>query len=267
MPESYQTYDWNARTHKPPRFFQSATKRNDGNSNMVHMFNLHLLKPHSRLDDRVPKETIDSYDDLKKAFLENYLQQKKCIKDPVEIHNIRQRDGESTEEFVWRYKLECKDVKVAASNRERKKSFPSWKQQEAKQKKIFKKGGFRNQQKSERKQDRFALLTKTPKEIFALGKGKFKAPPPMTTPVEKRNARKFCEFHGEVGYNTDECMHLRKQIEEMLKEGKLSHLIKELNRTTERSNLRQSFSPNTEISFPPLDEDEGTEGPMIIEAE
>ncbi|GJW20501.1 hypothetical protein Tco_0031123 [Tanacetum coccineum] len=73
MPESYQTYDWNARTHKPPRFFQSATKRNDGNSNMVHMFNLHLLKPHSRLDDRVPKETIDSYDDLKKAFLENYL--------------------------------------------------------------------------------------------------------------------------------------------------------------------------------------------------
>ncbi|GKA84145.1 reverse transcriptase domain-containing protein [Tanacetum coccineum] len=30
---------------------------------------------------------------------------------------------------------------------------------------------------------------------------------------------------------------------------------------------RQTFSPNTEISFPPLDEDEGTEGPMIIEAE
>ncbi|GJV85325.1 hypothetical protein Tco_1525223 [Tanacetum coccineum] len=40
------------------------------------------------------------YDDLKKAFLENYLQQKKCIKDPVEIHNIKKRDRESTEEFV-----------------------------------------------------------------------------------------------------------------------------------------------------------------------
>ncbi|GKB09003.1 hypothetical protein Tco_0837315 [Tanacetum coccineum] len=105
---------------------------------------------------------------------------KKCIKDPVEIHNIRQRDGESTEEFVRRYKLECRDVKgapecmkifgfmhgitnpelikrlhdkipksvdkmmrvtiaflrgeVAASNREWKKSFSSWKQQEAGQK-------------------------------------------------------------------------------------------------------------------------------------
>ncbi|GJU57536.1 reverse transcriptase domain-containing protein [Tanacetum coccineum] len=251
--------------------------------------------------DDLPKETIDSYDDLKEAFLENYLQQKKCIKDPVEIHNIRQRDGESTEEFVRRYKLECRDVKgapecmkisgfmhgitnpelikrlhdkipksvdemmrvtttflrgeVAASNRERKKSFLSWKQQEANQKQNFKKGGFRNQQRSERKQD-------------------------------------------QVGHNTDECMHLRKQIEEMLKAGKLSHLVKEIKQNNgkeqpkvtkkgetagkdkamailmvqpwervARQRITQSFSPNSEISFPPLGEDEGTEGPMIIEAE
>nr|GEZ07382.1 reverse transcriptase domain-containing protein [Tanacetum cinerariifolium] len=218
------------------------------------------------------EESIDSYDDLKKAFLENYLQQKKCIKDPVEIHNIRQRDGESTEEFVRRYKLVCRDMKgapecmkifglmygianpklikrlhdkilksvdkmmrviatflrgeVAASTRKRKKSFPSWKQQEAGQKKNFKKGGFRNQQRSERKQDRFTLLTKTPKEILALDKGKFKPPPPMTTLVEKRNASKLCKFHEEVGHTTDECIHLKRQIEEMLKAEKLSHLIK-----------------------------------------
>ncbi|GJV07195.1 hypothetical protein Tco_1344851 [Tanacetum coccineum] len=187
---------------------------------------------------------------------------------------------------------------VAASNYERKKSFLSCKQQEANQKQNFKKGGFRNQQRPERKQDRFALLTKTPKEIFALDKGKFKAPPPMTTPVEKRNANKFCEFHGEVGHNTDECMHLRKQIEEMLKAGKLSHLVKEIKKNNgkkqpkvtkkgettgkdkamailmvqpwervDMQRITQIFSPNSEITFPPLGEDEGTEGPMIIEAE
>ncbi|GKC47879.1 hypothetical protein Tco_1065601 [Tanacetum coccineum] len=117
---------------------------------------------------------------------------------------------------------------VAASNHERKKSFPPSKQQEGNQKQKFKKGGFQNQQRLEMKQDRFTLLTKTPKEIFALEKGEFKAPPPMTTPVEKRNHTKFCVFHGELGHNTDECMHLKKQIEDMLKAGKLSHLIKEL---------------------------------------
>ncbi|GJW66428.1 hypothetical protein Tco_0120852 [Tanacetum coccineum] len=83
------------------------------------------------------------------------------------------------------------------------------------------KGGFRNQQRPKRKQDRFTLLTKTPKEILALDKGKFKPHPPMTTPVEKRNASKFCKFHGEVRHTTDECMHPKRQIEEMLKAGKL----------------------------------------------
>nr|GEW43307.1 reverse transcriptase domain-containing protein [Tanacetum cinerariifolium] len=122
-----------------------------------HMFNS-ILTGNARVwFDDLPQESIDSYDDLKKAFLENYLQQKKCFKDPVEIHNIKQRDRESTEEFVRRYKLECRD--------------------EARQKQNFMKGGFRNQKRSEQKQDRFTLLTKTPKEILALDKGKFKPPP------------------------------------------------------------------------------------------
>ncbi|GKE71797.1 hypothetical protein Tco_1529869, partial [Tanacetum coccineum] len=60
----------------------------------------------------------------------------------------------------------------------------------------------------------------------------------MTTQVEKRNASKFCEFHGEVGHTTDECMHLKRQIEEMLKAGKLSHLIKELKQSNEKDQAK-----------------------------
>nr|GEY28986.1 retrotransposon Gag domain-containing protein [Tanacetum cinerariifolium] len=115
-------------------------------------------------------------------------------------------------------------------SRENKYLSQPW--QEGNQKQNFRKGSFQNQQRPERKQDRFTLLTKTPKEIFALKKGKFKAPPPMTTPVEKQNHTKFCEFHGEVRHNTDECMHLKKQIEEMFKAEKLSRLIKELKRNS-----------------------------------
>nr|GFD01997.1 reverse transcriptase domain-containing protein [Tanacetum cinerariifolium] len=68
--------------------------------------------------------------------------------------------------------------------------------EEARKKQNFKRGNFWNEQRMERKQDRFTLLTKTPREIIALDKGKFKPPSSMTTPVEKRNANKFCEFHG-----------------------------------------------------------------------
>nr|GEX67299.1 reverse transcriptase domain-containing protein [Tanacetum cinerariifolium] len=188
--------------------------------------------------------------------------------------------GESTKEFVRRYKLECRDVKgapecmkisgimhgitnpeltkrlhdkiprsvdeimrvttsfltgeVAASTRERKKSFLSWKQQEAGQKQNFKNGGFRNQQ---------------------------------------------------------------RQIEEILKARKLSHLIKELKQSNGKDQVKaakkgetsgkkkplailmvqpwqrvakqritQTFSPELVISFPPLGEKDGTEDPMIIKA-
>ncbi|GJX68394.1 reverse transcriptase domain-containing protein [Tanacetum coccineum] len=120
----------------------------------------------------------------------------------------------------------------------------------------------------------------------------------MTTPVEKRNSNKFCEFHEEVGQNTDECMHLKRQIEELLKNGKLSHVVKEIKQNSgkdqqkvnkkgeasgkdkalailmiqpwqrvARQRITQSFSPCLEISFPPIDEEESVKGPMSIKAE
>nr|GEW51674.1 reverse transcriptase domain-containing protein [Tanacetum cinerariifolium] len=78
-----------------------------------HMFNSTLTGNAMVWFDDLPTESIDSYDHLNKAFLENYLQQKKCIKYPIELHNIKQRDRESTEDFVRRYKLESMDVKGA----------------------------------------------------------------------------------------------------------------------------------------------------------
>ncbi|GKF79300.1 hypothetical protein Tco_0234868 [Tanacetum coccineum] len=125
------------------------------------------------------------------------------ITNPELIKRLHNKIPKSVDEMI-RVTTAFLQGEVTASNREQKKSFSSWKQQEANQKQNFK------------------------KEASGTNKGKFKAPPPMTTPVEKQNHAKFCEFHGEVWHNTDECMHLRKQIKEMLKAGKLSHLIKEL---------------------------------------
>ncbi|GJZ08898.1 reverse transcriptase domain-containing protein [Tanacetum coccineum] len=79
-----------------------------------HMFNLTLIGNARVWFDKLPKESIDSYEDLREAFRENYRQQIKHIKDPVEIHHIKQRDGESTEDFMERYKEEVLDVEGAS---------------------------------------------------------------------------------------------------------------------------------------------------------
>ncbi|GKA75953.1 hypothetical protein Tco_0782331 [Tanacetum coccineum] len=43
------------------------------------------------------------------------MQQKKYVKDPVEIHNIKQRDEEIIEEFMERFKVETRRMKGAPS--------------------------------------------------------------------------------------------------------------------------------------------------------
>ncbi|GJU28196.1 hypothetical protein Tco_1166817 [Tanacetum coccineum] len=156
-----------------------------------------------------------------------------------------ERGGESTKDFMERYKAEVLDVEggpecmkisgfmhgithpelikrlyekisrlmdeiyrvttsflqgeVTAFSHSQKKEPTPWRQPEEGNKPNFKKG-FKNKQRSDRKPD--------------------------------RDPNKYCEFYADTRHSTDECMQLRKQIEEMIKSG----------------------------------EEDGTEGPMIIEA-
>nr|GEW71801.1 reverse transcriptase domain-containing protein [Tanacetum cinerariifolium] len=108
MPSHIKTYDGSGDPEDHLKIFQAAAKTERwAMPTWCHMFNSTLTRNAIVWFDDLPPESIDSYDDLKKAFL------KTCIKDPIEIHNIMQRDGESTEDFVKRYKLERIDVKGA----------------------------------------------------------------------------------------------------------------------------------------------------------
>nr|GEU33916.1 reverse transcriptase domain-containing protein [Tanacetum cinerariifolium] len=94
----------------------------------------------------------------------------------------------------------------------------------------------------------------TPKEILAAEANKFQPTPPVVTPVEKRNSNKFCDFHNDKGHSTDECMKLKKQIEELVRAGKLSHLIKEIKQgqeqpKTERKEAAAKDKPTTIYMF------------------
>nr|GEV52517.1 reverse transcriptase domain-containing protein [Tanacetum cinerariifolium] len=220
--------------------------------------------------DELPPESIDNYKDLKAAFLMYFMQQKKYIKGPVEIHNIKQKDGETIKDFIERFKVETGRMKGApecmrisrfmhevnnpkltkrlnehvpktmeemmitttafirgeAAAASKKKGHASWKAHD---------------QSKRQNSDK-----RTPKEILAAETSKFQSPPPMVTLVEKRSDNKFCDFHSDKGHSTDECMQLKIQIEELVRAGKLSHLIKE------------NMDGITSIE---------TEGPLVIEAE
>nr|GEV07991.1 reverse transcriptase domain-containing protein [Tanacetum cinerariifolium] len=244
-------------------------------STWCHMFNSTLIGSARVWFDKLPPESIDNYEMLWKAFLGNYSQQKKYIKDLVEIHHIKQKEGESTEAFMERFKAksmhvsgapECMRIsgfmhditnpdiitklndnipksvdemmsvttsflrgEVAVANQSKKKAPPAWKHHVIGHRPNFdKRLDLKSPHKSSRMQDRFTPLTKTPREILAMDTIKFKAPPPMTEPAENQNKNKFCEFHGDKGHSTDECIHLRRKIEEAVKSGQMSLLVKEI---------------------------------------
>ncbi|GJQ95793.1 reverse transcriptase domain-containing protein [Tanacetum coccineum] len=182
--------------------------------------------------DDLPSESIDSYDNLKKAFLENYLQQKKCIKDPIELHNIKQRDGESTEDFVRRYKLESRDVK-GASECMRIFGFVH---------------GITNPELIKRLHDK---IPKMVDEMIRVTTSFLRGEVAASNHERKKSFPPWKQQEGETSR----------------KDKALTILMVQPWERVARQRITQRFSSNPEILFPSLGEDEGTEGPMIIEAE
>ncbi|GKB62028.1 reverse transcriptase domain-containing protein [Tanacetum coccineum] len=282
MPSHVKTYDGSGDPEDYLKLFQSAAKTERwAMPTWYHMFNSTLTGNARAWFDKLPKESINNYEDIRVAFRENYLQQTKHIKDPVEIHHIKQRDGESTKDFMERYKAEVLDVEGAPE--------------------CMKISGFmhgithpelikRLYEKIPRSMDEMYRVTSSFQqgEVAAFSHSQKKHPRRGGNQKEETSQtskRVLKTSKGQIG----------SQIEEMIKSGKLSQFIKELKQndkpkvqkkgeTAEKDNplailmiqpwervakqrVTQSFSLETVISFPSLGEEDGTEGPMIIEAE
>ncbi|GJW01314.1 reverse transcriptase domain-containing protein [Tanacetum coccineum] len=114
MPNNVKTYD---RTRDPEdhlKIFQAAAQvERWAMPTWCHMFNSTLIGSARVWFDKLPSGIIDGYKGLKAAFPAYFMQQKKYVKDPVEICNIKQRDGETIEEFIESFKIETERIKGA----------------------------------------------------------------------------------------------------------------------------------------------------------
>ncbi|GJV34752.1 reverse transcriptase domain-containing protein [Tanacetum coccineum] len=295
MPNNVKTYDKTGDLEDHVKKFQATAQvERWAMPTWCHVFNSTLIGTVRVWFDELLPESIDGYKDLKAAFLAYFMQQKKYVKDPVEIHNIKQRDGETLEDFIERFKVETGRMKgapecmrisefmhgvnnpkltkllnehvpktmeemmtvtmafiraetVAAS---KKKGHAPWEPQDQSKRHVSeRKSDFRGRSREGRGSNRFTPLTRMPKEILAVEAGKFKRPPPMVTPMEKRRSIKFCDFHNDKGHSMDECMQLKKQIEELVRAGKLSHLIKEIKQGRDQTKNGEKEAPAKDRSL------------------
>nr|GEU97670.1 reverse transcriptase domain-containing protein [Tanacetum cinerariifolium] len=175
-----------------------------------------------------------NYDDLKEAFVAKFRQQKKCINDLVEIHHNKQKERESAEDFIRRFKVESMDVKGAPE--------------------IMRISGFmhgnRDPELIKRLHDKIPKLVDEMMRItISFLRGRWQL-------VTKNERSHFCHGNSkrldisrvlkkEVRHNTGECMHLKRQIEELLKTGKLSYVIKELKQNNRNDQPKENKNGET----------------------
>nr|GFA19370.1 reverse transcriptase domain-containing protein [Tanacetum cinerariifolium] len=182
------------------------------------------------------------------------------INNPELIKRLNDRVPQTFDELMKRTRSFIQGEAAAADS---KKSYSNYKSQEQPRRQSNDQSSNHNNsyrnQKGDQGNDKYTSLTKTPKKILATEGANFPKPPTMRTPEERRVGNGYCEYHGQKGHTTNECVQLRQLIDKLVKEGRLDHL-----RNT-RQKVSQKFSRGSEISFPTLTADNTVVEPLTIE--
>nr|GEU94919.1 reverse transcriptase domain-containing protein [Tanacetum cinerariifolium] len=233
MPNNVKTYDGTGDPEDHVKVFQAAAQvERWAMSTWCHMFNSTLIRAARVWFDELPPESIDGYKDLKATFLAYFMQQKKYVKDPVEIHNIKQRDGETIEDFMERFKAETRRMKGAPECM-RISGFMH---------------GVNNPELTKRMNKH---VPKTMKEMMI-----------STTAFIRGEAAAASKKKGD---GRDQSQTGKKETTVKDKPTAI-YMVQSWQRTVKQK-VTQSFERVKEIAFPPLAACNGTEGPLVIEAE
>ena len=129
------------------------------------------------------------------------------------------------------------------------------------------KNGGRRKQKLLKKARRFipsnfTPLTDTPESIFLATKDVVVYPKPSLMRRSATDNGKFCQFHNQPGHETNQCRHLRKEIEELIKQNELQQYVKkdEINYS---SSSKVQLVPAQQCSSNKRTVAQGDEGPII----
>nr|GEU29322.1 reverse transcriptase domain-containing protein [Tanacetum cinerariifolium] len=211
--------------------------------------------------DELPPESIDSYKDLKAAFLACFMQQKKYVKDSVEIHNIKQKDGETIEDFMKCFKVEIGRMKGAPECMKkllllvkRKVTHPERHRTNPKGKTQIK--GLTSGVTQRKEGDLTSLLP------LQGSRNRFLRPRRIEELVR---AGKHSHLIKEIKHGRDQSKIGKKETTAKDKPTAI-YMIQSWQRTT-RQKVTQSFEQVKEITFLPLAASSRTKGPLVIEAE
>ncbi|GKD98651.1 hypothetical protein Tco_1382548 [Tanacetum coccineum] len=229
------------------------------------------------LHKRQKAGSILDYEDLKAKFRSHFSQQKKFTKTRLAVHNIKQRENESTQAFITRYTddtlqilglhedqrifgfihglrtrslvehlstdlpptykglmektytwVEAREVATNGVSSDRRDSF--------KRPKKYSWDNNRGQKNKDRKSAK-----------------SFEPPPKMFGSKRSRDTSKYYHFHEDYGHDTNDCRHLKVQIQEAINSRQLSHLVKGIKKEKVKSTDTPRGEGKKEKSIAPVE--------------
>nr|GEZ15556.1 hypothetical protein [Tanacetum cinerariifolium] len=154
-------------------------------------------------------------------------------------------------------------IRGEATASSKKKGHTSWRTHDQSKRQILKKRfEFQGQPREGRGSSRFTPLTRTPKEILVAEAGKFQSLPPMIEELVR--AGKLSHLIKEIKHGRDQSKVRKK--EKPAKDKPVAIYMIQSRQRMKRQKVTQSFERVREITFPPLSTSSGAEGPLVIEA-
>nr|GEW29827.1 hypothetical protein [Tanacetum cinerariifolium] len=207
--------------------------------------------------------SIINYEDLKAKVQSHFSQQKKFTKTHLALHNIKQKEGESTKAFITRLRtrslMEFLSTNLPATYKGLREKTYTWiKAREVATNRTlndhresidkFKKNSSCDNNKGKKNRDMLSSyrgsnhgllsnMSKSPREILETKKvvKTFEQPPCLRRSRLPHDMSKYFHFHEDHRHDINQCWELRHQIEEAVRLGQLAYLVKGIKREMRKS--------------------------------
>ncbi|GKV44452.1 hypothetical protein SLEP1_g51635 [Rubroshorea leprosula] len=208
-----ETYDGSGDPDEHLHTYQAIMRiQNANDAMMCKVFPATLKSTARRWYHKLPRHSIDSYSQLAKLFSNKFASQREIKRTATELMQVHQKEGESLRDYMQRFNKATLDIDNIPDTICLSALLHG-----------LKRGRFLDD-----------LLENPPKtwnevndrsQILAQIQHWVRRPPPPVHDSPRADKSKHCDYHRVYGHNTEDCQHLKDELEFLARTGKLEGYV------------------------------------------
>ncbi|GKV11500.1 hypothetical protein SLEP1_g22757 [Rubroshorea leprosula] len=244
-----ETYDGSGDPNEHLHTYQAIMRiQNANDAMMCKVFPATLKSTARRWYHKLPRHSIESYSQLAKLFSNKFASQREIKRTATELMQVHQKEGESLRDYMQRFNKATLDIdnvpdticlsallhglkrgrflddllenppKTWNEVNDRSASFILSEDFQSLKQRADDKQSRGNEQAPKREE-------KKKSQILAQIQHWVRRPPPSVHDSPRADKSKHCDYHRVYGHNTEDCQHLKDELEFLARTGKLEGYV------------------------------------------